>query len=1284
VSASSEPNDQTRSLDPYLPRPVLGWLAEDPREDHRLVEGSLAFVDISGFTALSEKLARRGKVGAEEVADTIGACFQQLLGVAYANDGALLKFGGDALLLFFTGRDHEARALRAAIGMRRALRDIGRLSVPGARVTLRMSVGAHSGGFHLFLVGDSHRELIITGPAASRTVEMESTAEAGEIVVSPEMAEAVPAGLLGQPKGPGRLLRREPPGLSLGSPASPPDIEPRAVAAAIPEGIRSHLLAGDPESEHRRVTVGFLRFEGTDQLIERKGPAAATEALRDLVTRVQRAVDRRGVTFLGSDIDKDGGKIVLAAGAPLSSERDEERLLLALHEIASGRGALALRFGTNRGRVFAGDIGPPYRRTYTVMGDAVNLAARLMSAAGPGEILVTEDVPAASQTSFDLEPVEPFAVKGKSAPVQAYRLGPPRLGESQAGGEEAEEDLPFIGRDQEMSILLDALDSAREGRGRVIEVVGDAGIGKSRLARELRDRAADAIVLAAICQHYEAATSYFPLRRPLRRLLGISDGTPEEEAGRLLEEAVAAADRSLVPWAPLIGIATGIELPPTPETKQLGEEFRRSRLERAVIDLISAVVDDPLVLTVEDAHWMDEASSDLVRSLVREAQGEHWLICVTRRDEDGGFVAPEGPHVQTLRPDPLEAGAAAALVHAVTETSPLSPHEIKALTDRAGGNPLFLRELVATARTGRSVGELPGSVEAAVTARIDQLSPEDRTLLRRLAVLGETFSVDLLPAVLAEDVTGSEALRRLEGFVAMATPGILRFRHALIRDAAYEGLPYRVRRDLHARAGEAIERASYPNLDEHAEVLALHYFSAGRYEAAWLHARIAGRRASELYANADAASFFEQALEASRQVADIPDEMRSELQEALGDVRERLGEYERAAGAYRAARLLMAGERVAEARLMLKQGWIRDRSGRFTDAIRWMGRGLRLLADVGGAPAARQRAQLTVSYAAVRQAQGRHSEAIRWCRRAIEEAEAAGEREALAHAYYLLDWALIDVGKADEAVYSEPALAIYQDLGDLSGQTTVLNNMAGFAYLTGDWTEALERYRRAREASLKAGDSVNAAVPAAGIAEILLEQGRLAEAEELLTEALRVWRAAGHWWGISYATLNLGRVAARTGDLVRAETLLQEAREGFARGGAAGFTSEVDARIVEVRIQQKRGGETIELLDRLIRDEGAEGGSATHSPLLHRLRGFALVQTGHPEEALVALDESLRLGRARAAGHEVAATLSAMIDLARQQGRPAPAGSETEVRAICERLGIESMPPSPLSYSVSA
>ena len=170
-------------LRPYLPRILVGWLNERPGTTARDLEGSVVFVDISGFTKMSERLARNGKVGAEEVTDVLGSVFAKLLVVAYENGGSLVKFGGDALMLFFAEEEHELRATRAAFGMRGELRSAGKIETSAGLVTLRMSVGVHSGVFNLFLVGRSHRELIITGPAASETVLMENTAEAGEILV---------------------------------------------------------------------------------------------------------------------------------------------------------------------------------------------------------------------------------------------------------------------------------------------------------------------------------------------------------------------------------------------------------------------------------------------------------------------------------------------------------------------------------------------------------------------------------------------------------------------------------------------------------------------------------------------------------------------------------------------------------------------------------------------------------------------------------------------------------------------------------------------------------------------------------------------------------------------------------------------------------------------------------------------------------------------------------------------------------------------------------------------
>src|SRR5690348_7382770 len=187
-STDSEMSDRAADLISFVPRLTIEWLRSTPEQRWLEVDGTLAFVDISGFTAMSEQLSALGKAGAEEVTDVMNATFAALLDVAYSLGGGLLKFGGDALLLLYDGDDHAPRAARAAYEMRRTLRAIGRPRTSAGAVQLRMHAGVHSGRFQFFLVGRSHRELLITGPAATRTVAMEATSEAGEIVVSPETA----------------------------------------------------------------------------------------------------------------------------------------------------------------------------------------------------------------------------------------------------------------------------------------------------------------------------------------------------------------------------------------------------------------------------------------------------------------------------------------------------------------------------------------------------------------------------------------------------------------------------------------------------------------------------------------------------------------------------------------------------------------------------------------------------------------------------------------------------------------------------------------------------------------------------------------------------------------------------------------------------------------------------------------------------------------------------------------------------------------------------------------
>ena len=363
---STPPVSRKAAVEPrvYLPRLTIRWLADEPDTRVQAIEATAVFVDVSGFTAMSERLARTGKLGAEEVADVIGDVFARLLTTAYDNGGSLLKFGGDALLLLFRGDEHQVRGVRAAAGMRAALRSLGPIPTSVGKVRLRVSAGVHSDTFQCFLVGDTHRELIIAGPAMTTTVAMEAFAESGETVVSPTTAAFLPAGLLGEPRGDGFLLKGgaslpEASGLRL------PDRELHEgqLLAGIPVALREHVLSSDADSEHRRATVAFIGYHGVDDLLAREGAEVVCDHLEWLVSSVQAACEAHGVTFLGTDVDRDGGKIILVAGAPTAAGEDEQRLLLAACEVRDAAAALPIQIGVSSGALFAGGVGPPYRRT---------------------------------------------------------------------------------------------------------------------------------------------------------------------------------------------------------------------------------------------------------------------------------------------------------------------------------------------------------------------------------------------------------------------------------------------------------------------------------------------------------------------------------------------------------------------------------------------------------------------------------------------------------------------------------------------------------------------------------------------------------------------------------------------------------------------------------------------------------------------------------------------------------------------------------------------------------
>lgn len=1239
------PENETRvgtggaAVVPYLPRITLEWLRDAPTERHRALNGTVAFVDVSGFTAMSERLAPKGRLGAEEVTDVMSATFGRLLAVAYELGGGLVKLGGDALLLFFDGEAHAARACAAAWGMRDSLAVLGPLQTSVGPVELRMHVGVHSGDFDFFLVGSRHRELIVTGPDAVVTVEMEDTAEAGEIAVSDATAAHLATASLGDRKGAGTLLALPPPVAFTGI-ADLPDTGDMDVLGCIPEELRAHLLAEPVESEHRQAAVAFVRFGGIAEELN-------TEAVEEVVDALQDAAAAHGVCFLESDIDAVGGRIILVAGVPTTAGEDEERLLRTVRAAVEAGTRLPLHVGVAAGNVFAGRIGPPYRQAFTILGGTAALAARLMAKADPRSIWTTPDLLERSRTLFATRPVGALTLKGKAEPVNAVAVGEV----TGARERESPKKLPLVDRQRELPVLDAALVPVRMGFGSFVELVGDAGIGKSRIVEELRDRAEGLTLVSAACEQYEATTPYHPFRQLLRGLLDVAvDGDPEANS-LALSDRLEQIDRELVPWTPLVADVIDAPVHSTEEADDLQPAFRRARLHGVIETVLGELLEPPTLLLFEDVHWMDEASSDLLRHLGSRVSTKPWLVCATRRPTDGGFVAAEGtPPVpaMSLRLDPLPEADAHELARTASAEE-LPPEELAAITERAGGNPLFVQELVAATRgSEQGLEALPESVEGVVTSRIDNLAPADRALLRWASVLGASFSDELVARVLEDDPDAAldpESWDRLTEFVERDpyAAGTFHFRHALIRDAAYEGLSFRRRRELHARVAEVVAETA-ADVEEVAETLSLHFSLADRPEEAWRFSLLAAERARAKFANADAAELYRRALAAAPSVESLTPAEVGRAWEALADVLELGGDYGKARLAYRQARAWLRHDPDALAGLCLKEGRLRENEGHYAEAIRWYERGLRRADELEGSPQILHRLRLSLGYAAARFRQGAFEECVEWTERVIEDARAAGALEELAHAYYLVHLAYTSLGSPKRHEVRDLALPIYEELGDLLRQANALNNLGIDAYYEGRWDEALGFYSRSRAARERIGDVVGAATIANNIAEILSDQGRIGEAEAELREVRAICEAAGSRLMTAVADANLGRAAARAGRGVEARELLTAAAAALREIDAGSFVVEVQARLAEAALFAGDADVALATVDEAESITGTSAPPAVQA-LLHRVRGQALLLRGRAEEAAHEFEESLGIAREGGMLYEAALTLRARAKL---------------------------------------
>src|SRR5262245_37804234 len=675
------------------------------------------------------------------------------------------------------------------------------------------------------------------------------------------------------------------------------------------------------EGERKQVTVLFADMKGSMELLADRDPEEGRKLFDAVIERMMEAVHRYEGTV--NHILGDG--IMALFGAPLAHEdhavracyaalRMQESVKRYATEIQRTQGVpIQIRVGLNSGDVVVGSIRNDLHMDYTAIGQTAHLAARMEQMAMPGSVLMTADALHLAEGYVQVKPLGPVRVKGLSEPVEVYEImgaGPVR---SRLQAAAARGLTRFVGRTAEFETLCQALERARAGHGQVVGVVGEPGVGKSRLFYEFIHsyRTQGWLIVESGSVSYGKATPYFPLIDLLKAYFKITDRDDQREIREKVTGKLLTLDKALEPTLPafLTLLDVAVEDPSAGSGQAIWQNLdppqRRQRTLEAIKRLLlreSQV--QPLLLVIEDLHWIDSETQSFLDSLIESLPTARFLLLVNYRPEYQHSWDSKTYYTQ-LRIDPLPPETAEELLQALLGSdSSLAPLK-QLLIARTEGTPFFLEESIRTlVETKILVGErgnyrlekilestqVPATVQAVLAARIDRLPPDEKHLLQSAAVIGKDVRFELLEAIADQPQEKiSQGLARLQAAEFLYETSLFpeveyTFKHALTHEVAYASLLQERRRVLHGSIVEAIEKHYSDRLSEHVERLSHHSARGELWEKAVHYFHEAGKKASARSANSEAITCFEQALAALNHLP----ESRRRIEKAL-DIRVDLG-----------------------------------------------------------------------------------------------------------------------------------------------------------------------------------------------------------------------------------------------------------------------------------------------------------------------------------------------------------------------------------------------------------
>ncbi len=1077
--------------------------------------GAALFADISGFTPLTEALLKEygPRRGPEELTRQLNLIYDALVSEVHRYQGSVIGLSGDAITCWLDG-DDGLRAIACGLAMQQAMGQFASLKTPsGGVVSLAMKVAIAAGPVRRFLVGDPEIQYIdvLAGATLDQMAAAEHHAQKGEVVVTAEVAThlsdkiellewrddheshhryALVGGLLPQ-------TQVEP------TPWPNPDQTLLTEAQVKPwllPPVYQRLTAGKGEflAELRPIATLFLSFTGIDYDGDKKAGAKLDAYIR----WVQNVLKPYEGHMLQLTVGDKGSYLYAAFGAPIAHEDDAVRGLSAALELRTPPADLnfitSVQIGLSQGQIFAGAYGGTMRRTYGALGDEVNLAARLMQAAGPEKILVSQTAMQNTGETFSWEALPPFKVKGKAKPVQAFNL----IGLKERSATrllEPSYSLPMVGRTAELNLIEEKLSLTLAGHGQIIGISAEAGMGKSRLVTEVIRLANNRQLIGygGECQSYGTNISYLVWQPIWRSFFGLNPAWDMSRQINLLTRQLRLIDPALEPRLPLLGPALGLSLPDNDLTRSFDAKLRKDSLEALLVDCLRGRAKiTPTFLVLEDCHWLDPVSHDLLEEIGRSIVDLPVLVIMAYRPPDlqrlqaprlntlphfteihlTDFTLDEAKRLITLKFNQfLETQSAAPL-----QTSPEADQSlllrwqtlVEQVTDRAQGNPFYIEELLnylkdrgfdPRSEEDITLLDLPTSLYSLILSRVDQLTETQKSLVKVASIIGRMFRASWLwgvypdlgePELIKVEL---ETLGRLE-LIPLDTvePELTYlFKHIITQEVAYESLPYATRAVLHEQLAWFIERAYKNDLEQFIDLLAFHYERSENQPKKREYLRKAGESAQADYANQAAISYYQRLLP-----------------------------------------LLPPEEQVA---VMLKLGEVLQLVGQWQEA-----------GELG--------------------------------QRVLQLAEQLGDWSGLAWGQTAMGELQRKQGLYTEATASfEQARAIFEKLANQTGVGQVLHYSGHVAAHQGNYQLSSLRYQESLAIRRKLDDKANIASILSNLGLDAHEQGDYQAAYKLHRESLDIRRQLGNKWAIAISLNNLGILALDQGDYAQARLRLEEA-----------------------------------------------------------------------------------------------------------------------------------------------